>query len=548
MSLTRRSFVVVFAALPTAQLAAQDTLDQVDPARIEREVREPRTKGSPIRPTIHRAAARPATAIEGEYRINAVILDGLSALALADFADIIEEHSGRVLSGSELAGLSNALAARARDEGYVFATAVIVPQSLQMGVVRVAMDEGAIDEVRLDGDGDPAVAAMLQPLADGRPVTLSRLERQLLLADDLGGVRIRSSRFVRDGARGILEVTARREDATGRVELTNDGSKPVGPLRARIDADFNGLISPFDEVDLTFSTNPVQPDELQFASARYTITFGPDGTELAVYGSYSATRPGAFLADRDIFGRSTRIGARLSHPVLRSRSASLWVEAALEYRELRQERFDALARRDRIPVARLGLFGIRDWDEGRLRGRITVSQGIAALGATPAGDPLATRLDAQPDFTTVSAWAELDQSLGGGLSIALAGRGQISSEPLLIAEDIGLGGPRFLRGYNFSERTGDEGVMGYGEVRYAWRDALGLFRRMQLYGYADGGVVGNLEGGRGSGSLASAGGGVRTDVTRDLDLDIELAIPLTGPRLDSNEETPRLNISVSQSF
>ena len=75
-----------------------------------------------------------------------------------------------------------------------------------------------------------------------------------------------------------------------------------------------------------------------------------------------------------------------------------------------------------------------------------------------------------------------------------------------------------------------------------------MLRRAELYAFADGGVVGNLEDGRGSGSLASSGGGIRTDLTRNLDLDLELAFPLTGPRYDTDDKSPRFNVAVTQSF
>ena len=425
---------------------------------------------------------------------------------------------------------------------------MIAPQALALGVLRVDVDEGVIDEIRIDGADDKAIRSQLAPLISGRPVTLAQLERQVLLADDVSGVRVRDTRYEREGDRGVLLVRTTRQKFAGYAEITNDGSEPVGPIRARLDVDVNGLLTDFDELDATFSTNPIEPEELQFASARYTTILNSAGTQAALYGSYSATHPGDFLEDRDIFGESIRVGVRLSHPVRRSRDFSLWVESSLELRDLKQDRFGERVRHDRIPVARAGFYVLNYWDRGRLRGRVEVSQGLDILDATQLRDPLASRSDAPADFTTVSAWAEVQQGLLNDFSVALSGRGQISSEPLLISEDLGLGGPRYLRGYNFSERTGDEGVMGFGELRYDWDDALGLVRRMQLYGYADAGVVNNLEDGRGGGSLASAGGGIRTDVTRDLDLDVEVAMPLTGPRFDSDNKTPRINVSVSHSF
>ncbi|MCH2488241.1 MAG: hypothetical protein MK010_10950, partial [Erythrobacter sp.] len=408
--------------------------------------------------------------------------------------------------------------------------------------------EGVIDEIRIEGDADPAILSQLEPLRDGRPVTLARLERHVLLADDISGVRLQSPRYEREGESGVLIVDARRDRFSGRAELANDGSQPIGPLRARIDFDANGLISPFDEIDFTYSTVPTEPGELQYLAGRYSVVVSPQGTEVSFGASYSATHPGAYLADRDIFGKSARVSARLRHPLRRSRGFSIWIDGELEFRDLRQDRFGALARHDRIPVARLGLYSRARMLEGAIRGGLTLSQGLDILDATQRGDPLASRDDGSPDFTVLSGWFAWERALASSLELALAGRAQLSSTPLLITEDIGLGGNTFLRGYDFSERSGDNGVMGSAELRYDWRNPFGMLRRAELYAFADGGVVGNLEDGRGSGSLASSGGGIRTDITRNLDLDLELAFPLTGPRYDTDDKSPRFNVAVTQSF
>ena len=540
--------LALLASVPLYAQDAQDALDRTDPTQEERAAETPGSEEAPVQLDFVPIAIDLTIFDETSYDVGAVVLENLDALKPGDFADIVQEYSARTLSPGELTALSERIAARARDEGYIFASASIAPQSLTGGILRVRVDEGVIDEIRVEGTDDPAIRAQLEPLRDGRPVTLARLERQVLLADDIAGVYLRRPRYVREQGRGVLVVDASRSDFSARAELANDGSQPIGPLRARIDVDANGLISPFDEVDFTYSTVPTSPSELQYVRGRYGVVLTPQGTQFIATGSYSATNPGAYLEERRIFGESVSIAGQLRHPLRRSRAFSLWLDAEFEYRDLRQERFDMLARQDRIPVIRTSLYAQALAAGGALRGRLTLSQGLDILGATQRGDPLASRPDASPDFTTLSAWMDWQRGLSRSVSLVLAARGQISSDPLLITEDIGLGGNRFLRGYNFGERSGDEGIMGFAELRYDWDDAFGLVRRMQFYGYADGGVVGNLDGGRGSGSLASGGGGIRTDITRDLDLDLELAIPLTGPRYDTDDKSPRLNVSVSQSF
>jgi hemolysin activation/secretion protein len=183
-----------------------------------------------------------------------------------------------------------------------------------------------------------------------------------------------------------------------------------------------------------------------------------------------------------------------------------------------------------------------------LQGRATVSQGLDIFGATALGDPLASRGDASSGFTTLSWWLNWRRSLAARASLSLAASGQFSTDPLLIGENFVLGGNTFLHGYDFAQRVGDQGIAGVGELRYDWPDALGAVDHLQLYAFADGGTVTNLAGGRGNSTLASSGAGLRADVTRNLDFDLEVAVPLTEPRYDTDDKTPRINLRVSQSF
>ena len=549
-SALRFAFTTFGAALLFATpVVAQSTLDRTDPSQAEpRELDKPIESKADVGLDRLRIEIDQSVFDDTRYDVGAIVVENLVSLTPDDFADIIQEYSARTLGAGELRVLSDRIAARLRERGYIFASAPIPPQSLAGGVLRIRVDEGIIDEIRIEGDVDRAIIAQLEPLRNGKPVTLARLERQVLLAGDVSGVYLHAPRYEREDDRGVLILKAIRSDFSAGAELTNDGSQPIGPTRARIDINANGLISPFDEVDLTYLTVPTQPGELQYLGGRYTLIVSPKGTDVSVSGSFSAVRPGAYLTSRDIYGKSMRVSARLRHPLRRSRVFSLWIDGELEWRDLRQDWFDELVRHDRTSVVRVGLYGQALMLDGSFRGKLTLSQGLNILDATPLGSSLSSRADAPPDFTALAAWFEWERDLRQSFSVAIAGRGQLSTKPLLVSEETGLGGNDFLRGYNFSERSGDIGLMGSAELRYDWRRPLGLVRRMEVYAYADGGVVGNLEDGRGSGSLASSGGGVRTDITRDLDLNLELAIPLTGPRYDTDDKSPRFNVAVSHSF
>jgi hemolysin activation/secretion protein len=533
-------------------LAAQNALDRTNPALEV--LREQPLRGDEaavrieIRPVLDGAVTVDDTpALE----VGAIVIDGLESLALSDFSGAIEPFAGRSLTRNELRQLTDAVAESARARGLILATAWIPLQALNGGILRVRVDEGTIDDIRIEGTSDPVIRNQLQPLLALRPVTLAALQRAVLLADDLPGVWIRATRFERDGPRRILVVEAGRDDFGGELLVASDGTRPVGPVRARIDLDANGLISPHDRVDLSFSMTPLDPDELAFFSARYSVVVNDAGTLAGVFGSYSRTEPGAYLAPAALQGEAWQAGVRLRHPLMRGQKRSLWVEASGEVQDLRQDSFGTLARHDRIALARLGFYGFGPVASGTLQGRATVTQGLGGLGilsATALGDPLASRADAGPGFTTLSWWLAWRRTLAARVSLSLAASGQFASQPLLIGENFVLGGNAFLRGYDFAQQVGDQGIAGMGELRYDWPKALGAVNNLQLYAFADGGTVSNLNGGLGGGTLASSGAGFRADLTRSLDLDLELAVPLTEPRYDTNDNAPRINLRVSQSF
>jgi hemolysin activation/secretion protein len=529
--------------------SAQDALDVTAP-RLEEtrtQTRAPAEQDLYIefQPVLQMPAV---SAGQSPVAVSAIVLDGLLALKRSEFADIIADSAGRTLSPEQLGELTAQIANRARERGYLFANAWIPPQSLVAGVLRIGIDEGVIDDIRIEGSSDPAISEMLAPLANGQPVSIAALERHVLLADDLPGVIIRDTRFEREDDRGILVVEAYRQDWFARASISSDGTKPQGPAAARINVDANGLLFDRDGVDLSISVTPFEPDELVFFSTRYRVVVNDAGTEVSAFGSYSRTEPGAYLSDLDIFGKSWRAGARLRHPLIRSRDRGLWLEGSLEVQDLEQDRFGALARKDRVALARLGAYAFFYGLGGRFRSRVTISQGLDILGATQTGDLFASRLDGEPDFTTLDWWINYDRSLTRDISLSLNAMGQFSTTPLLIGESLGLGGNFYIRGYDVSTRVGDQGVMGVGELRYDLQNGLGLFENMQIYAFADGGVVTNLENGFGGGSLASSGAGLRTDITNTLDFDLEVAVPLTGPRYDTDDRTPRLNVSLSKSF
>lgn len=480
--------------------------------------------------------------------VGAIYLNGLRALRAADFADIFESHVGRTLSQTELADLAEAVAERARDRGYVFATASIPPQSIRAGMLRIDIDEGRVDGVRLTGRDSAAVRSALLPLMGGAPVRLAELERRLLIAGDVDGIVIRRTRLVREGLYKILVVDVAEDRWSGSVALANDGSRPIGPVQAELRVRGSQLLSGGDALTFTGLITPFEPEELQYGALRYAQRVTASGTELFVGGSVSGTHPGAYLKNLDIEGRSWSGSAGIMQPVVRRRSASVWAEASVGVRRVDQHRHAVRARRDRLSTARLAIYGSASAISGRLRAGATLTRGLDILQATRPSDPLASRRDADGVFSSAYLWADWTGKLTGKLEARVAVASQVASGPLLVSEEVGLGGGAFLRAYDYSERSGDQGAMVSAELRRGFDLKRKAVTRVELYAFVDGGRVTNKQGGFGSGALASTGGGLRARLLGGVSADIALAVPLSGPRYDSGDRRPTALFRLSKSF
>ncbi|MBC9030814.1 ShlB/FhaC/HecB family hemolysin secretion/activation protein [Sphingomonas sp. JC676] len=541
--------ILLVAVLLAGQPAvAQNVLDRVEPSAASRDRVPDETKDTEPAARIEVDAPSGASESRATVLAGAIALDGLKSLGPADFADIVAERVGERLGPADLATLATAIADRMRARGFVFGSAWIPVQRIQNGVLHVSIDEGRIDEIRFDGESNAAVRAALDPLVNGKAARLDDVERRLLIAGDIDGVVVRSTRYVRERERGILVVRVTTDQIAATATFSNEGTRPIGPEQIRFDVDLNRVLFSNDALILTYSGTPVEPRELQFGRARYGKRIADDGTELALTASGSIARPGAYLDRLNLESRSWFVGASVLRPLWRRRTASLWLESELGLRNLDQWRDQTRVRHDRIATARATLYGYGNIGGGRLRVSTTLSQGLGILGATRARDPMASRFDADGSFTSFNAWADWTKGLGRDFSFRVAVQSQLATRPLLIAEETGLGGTSFLRGYDWSERTGDQGAMGMVEIRYLWKNPPAIIKRAQIYAFADAGSVSNLRSGFGGGSLSSAGAGQRADIAKNLGVTLEVAVPLSGPRYDTGNRSPKLSFRLVRSF
>ena len=538
-------------ALPTLA-GAQVVPDRTDPALVTRSLPPGVTDDASARAAVTQSSAAPAAAkvdlVANNVLARTITVRGNTVLPADAFTAVTRPYVGRTLSQDDLRALAGAVASVARLNGLVLATATIEPQALGDANLVVTLDEGRVDAVRSIGASSAAADRILATLVTHRAMTKRELEHALLLVGDLPGVRIKTTRYMRDNGFGILLVTIEDTRISSYLEFDNRGTKEIGPLRGVGLVNFRGALMPGDEVGLVTALTPLDPREFVFVSGRYATPIGADGGAASLSAFYGHTHAGGDFADLALVGNSYGVGIGYSMVLSRTRQRSLWLDLDLHTlvsdQSLRGYRF----RDDHLTVLSTTLRSTGTVAGGTLNVSAQANFGLPVLGATQEGDPLASRSDGDARYVTGNFAADWTRTVAGPLSIALASVAQIASRPLLATAEISLGGPAFGRAYDYSERTGDEGVLGSAELRLDLAHILApTAQRVQLYAFGDGGTVVNLRDGFGGGSLASGGAGLRVG-QGPVDAGFEVAIPITDDRLDTGTRAARVSGQLSVHF
>ncbi len=417
---------------------------------------------------------------------------------------------------------------------------MVPDQSVTVGVVRVQIELGAIDQIRIIGSDNARLRAMLDTLVGPAPKG-SDVERQLLLAGDLPGITVLGSRYDRQDGRRILEV--RVKDLAKRVAVTVDnlGPRAYGPVRARLNANLYDVGRAGSQLSVQ-ATRALDKDELTYAALRYSAIIANGGGVVGVAASAGRSEPGGKLTF-PLAGDSRYIAAFSNWTLVRSRAGSAWLNTELAYLGIDQAASGRTFQRERTVTASASLSGNHVVGKGRVAGEVGVLKGMIPTSRIGETGMAAPRTGSDKNFTKANAWVSYYRPIGARSAVRATAQAQVASRALPSSQEIGLGGPGYGRAYDFNERFGDQGVMASVEVTHNLK-----VKGLQAFAFADAGKV--IEHGAsryGEGKLASAGAGLRLQ-TPGFDTDIYVAKPLNADRFETGDRSPRFGVSVSWKF
>jgi len=487
------------------------------------------------------------------FRLASVVVDGSTLLPPDLVAAAYRAYLGKTVSQADLAAISRAISDRYREAGYHLTRAIVPPQDIQGGRIHIKVIEGRVTDIVIKGERAAVfgIRKVLDPIVHEGVSRHATLERQLLLVNDLPGVKIADTSIEEIGTgSGRFRLTVFVESWRNytAVSLDDRGTAAIGPLQSFFSSSFNSYLVSGDTFGVNVSTTPSKPDELAFGRVFYNAPVGIDGARVGFIASYGLDRPGDERAAIGTNDQSQTYELRGSVVPIRTRDASLWLTGAVGAGEFDEWTTFGTNYHDHIrTVSVTADYQMHDWLNGWNYWTVGARQGLPILGASQRGDPFLSRDDGSGTFSKLNIYYTRYQPLSDIWSVKMSFAGQLVSSPLLAAEEFYLGSA-FGRGWWGEETGGDNGVGGSVELRFDQKLNNSFLKGYQLYGYIDHTNAWNFHSGGDVLSLTLTGVGARFYLPYDLQTGVEVGVPLEYHIPDEQTRDVRAFFYVSKAF
>ena len=469
------ALTLVVSAQPFAQAQAQG-IPPVDAGSLLQEVERQRPAPAAPRegpvldvPPLLDPTAAPTVAFTvknftftGNTKVSSSVLEA----ALADYLN-------RPIQFKDLQEATNVVADTYAKAGWL-ARAFIPRQDITDGTVQIHIIEAVYGGSVMQGEFRHAPSELVKGIVDaqnrqGEVLSLTDVERGLLLADDLPGVSVVGSLTAGQNT-NETDVLISVEDTPWyavRLQVDNQGNRSTGENEVSVNAALNGLLGMADQ----FSLYGLYTEGLWFGSVGYSMPVNYTGLRLGVnYTSLDYRVINSDFGELKGRGFAHTWGVDATQPLVRSRNTNVFARLGYTNKLFDNRAGQVTTSEYTVDVVALSLTATHLDPMG--------GGGYTTLTLTPsAGNVDYSR---QPDFQRIIAattqsegqFAKLryglsrQQNLPQNFSLYANLRGQIASKNLDSSERFYLGGPFGVRAYPNNEGGGSQGNLLSLELRY----------------------------------------------------------------------------------
>jgi hemolysin activation/secretion protein len=457
ITLSLLTSVALMAAAPTTG----DILRQVDPVQL------PETpKALPSVPSGEYKAPLSAKDDMKTY-VKSFKFSGNSAFSSETLASLIKPYENQELGINGLKEVASIITKYYRDNGYFVARAYIPAQSMESGLVEIAIIEGTYGAFEMKNSSlveTSEVQGFMDHLKGGELVSTMSLERQMLLINDLSGAQVTNAEVYPGQAVGTSDfriTVSPTPKYNGYAIADNYGSRYTGENRLSVGGYINSLSGIGDTLSLTGLISHTA--DLKNARIGYDRPLGYAGLKGGI--SFSMTDYTLDeITNYEAYGRTNSYNAYLAYPTIKTRAHTQSLEVSYDHKEMKdssgtpgsvdeaKKQLDSLTLKatDKRNTALLNLPGSLYTSAGATIGHLGLKNDTAITNDTG--------LNAGGNYTKLNLNATHSQYLIENTTLHSTFKAQKSfGNNLDSSEDLSVGGTNGVRAYEDSELSGDQG-------------------------------------------------------------------------------------------
>lgn len=472
-----------------------------------------------------------------KFQLNKIVIYGNHVIPTRYLEPLYRNQVGKTITVADLFAIVQNITNYYRNNGYIISRAILPPQHVENGIVKVEVIEGYLDKVNVTGK--PGTAKCLiegfgYRIRKCPPLNLTQLEKYMLLVNEVPGTSVKAVLAPSKTAAGAadLNMEANTKPASGYFSYDNFGTRYIGPQQMTGNATLYSAINSGDSISFTYTKTP-KGGELNFMDVNYNGPISDQGTRWTLGNTRTHSHPLFVLQTTQTDGFSNNYYTSVTYPYLRTRSKSLNLTAGFGYLDSNTTTLGTPLYTDHIRSLDLGLtFNFADSYYGANMINLGFRKGLPIWGYSSNTDQFTaqtSRPGGYAAYQKATVYLSRLQAIYGNISMLGLAKGQWAFVPLLSSEQATFGGNPIGRGYDPAELIGDRGAAASLELRYDKSFNFPI-NSVQLYAFYDVGAVWNILVNASSPtkvSASSTGVGLRFGMTKFISGNLFWAQPLT---------------------
>ena len=397
-----------------------------------------------------------------QFKVNEIIFEGNTKVKTASLNTLAESVIGQDIYFEDLLRVAKKITKYYQAKGFLTSYAFIPSQNIKNGVVTICIVESKVDSIDIEGNRW-ARSWYLKNIIMGKN---GLREGDVFNAGALQGALREINQEDYIIAQSVVskndDKTQLKLDVKDRFPLKFDfawddyGRSYTGVQRASFLLGLDNVTGMGDKI----YGGTILSSGATGVLAGYSVPISPYGTRLSFDFSNSNINLGGPYKFLNVKGNAQSYALRITHPLIENAKTSVvaytgidFVNASTESKLLNSTLSDY-----NLYVLRSGFHGMTDDKNGRWLGTLGFDVGLPGATKGEIRGP-------QGVFFKLVAGATRVQRLFGRTIGILRVNGQYSPNRLYTAEQMQIGGPYTLRGYQPAELIGDYGVTGTAEIR-----------------------------------------------------------------------------------